>query len=94
MLGSVPMSLKNLNQKLKDKEILRWGLIAELDAINFYEQLAEETNNENIKVVLTDIANEEKTHVGEFLEMLKKMDEKQVQEIEKGKKEVEELTKT
>jgi len=42
---------------------------------------------------LFDIAKEEKTHIGEFQTLLLKEDEEQVTELEKGKKEVEELTK-
>jgi len=49
-----------------DKEILRVGVIAELDAINLYEQMAAMTENKDIKKVLLDIAREEKEHVGEF----------------------------
>ncbi|RLG46970.1 MAG: rubrerythrin, partial [Thermoproteota archaeon] len=75
-----------------DKEILRAGIIAELDAINLYEQMAAATENEKIKRILLDIAKEEKTHVGEFLALLLKLDEEQVKELEEGKKEVEELT--
>ncbi len=42
------------------------GIIAELDAINLYEQMANMTENEKIKKILLDIAKEEKTHVGEI----------------------------
>jgi len=41
-------------------------MIAELDAINFYEQMAALTEDEGIRKVLLDIAKEEKTHMGEF----------------------------
>jgi len=41
---------------------------------------------------LLEVAREEKTHVGEFQALLLKEDNEQVQELEKGKKEVEELT--
>ena len=92
MLAKIPVNLDKLKKEDQDKEILRVGLIAELDAINLYEQLASMTKNENIKKVLLDIAEEEKTHVGEFLALLLKMDEEQVKELEKGKKEVEELS--
>ncbi|RLG50096.1 MAG: rubrerythrin, partial [Thermoproteota archaeon] len=57
-----------------------------------YEQMAAATENEKIKRILLDIAKEEKTHVGEFLALLLKLDEEQVKELEEGKKEVEELT--
>ena len=49
--------------------------------------------NPDIRKVLADIANEEKTHLAEFETMLLRMDKEQVQENEKGRKEVEELTK-
>jgi rubrerythrin len=75
-----------------DKEILRAGIIAELDAINLYEQMAAMTENENIKKILLDIAKEEKTHMGEFQALLLREDREQVAELEEGKKEVEELT--
>ena len=39
-----------------------------------------------------DIAKEEKTHVGEFLELLLERDREQVDQLNKGKEEVEELT--
>jgi rubrerythrin len=75
-----------------DKEILRAGIMAELDAINLYEQMAAMTGNENIRKILVDITKEEKTHVGEFQGMLLMEDGEQREELEEGKKEVEELT--
>jgi rubrerythrin len=73
-------------------EILRVGIIAELDAVNLYEQLAAATENEDLKKVLLEIAKEEKTHVGEFQALLLKVDKQQLEELKKGAKEVEELT--
>ena len=72
-------------------ELLRVGMIAELDAVNLYEQLAAATDNEDLKKVFLDIAKEEKTHFGEFQALLLKLDREQVEELEKGKEEVEEL---
>ena len=72
-------------------ELLRVGMIAELDAVNLYEQLAAATDNENLKKVFLDIAKEEKTHFGEFQALLLKLDKEQVEELEKGKEEVKEL---
>jgi rubrerythrin len=74
-----------------DKEILRTGVIAELDAINLYEQMTAMTKDKNIKKILLDIAKEEKTHVGEFLTLLLRKDREQGVELGKGKKEIEEL---
>lgn len=92
MLSKIPTDLEKMNNEDVDKEVLRIGIIAELDAINLYEQLAGITKNENIKKVLEDIADEEKTHVGEFQTLLLKLDKKQAEELKKGKEEVEELT--
>lgn len=91
MLSDIPKRLEKVSDENLDKEILRVGIIAELDAISLYEQLAAMTKSENIKKVLLDIAREEKTHVGEFEELLNRIDKEQVRESEKGKKEVEEM---
>ena len=94
MLSKIPIKLEEIKKEDLDKEILRAGIIAELDAINLYEQMAALTKNEHIKEILLDIAKEEKTHVGEFQALLLKYDEEQVKELEEGKKEVEELMET
>jgi len=91
MLSQFSIDLSKVSEENIDKEILRLGMIAELDAINLYEQLAEKTQDKKIKEVLLDIAKEEKTHVGEFQTLLLEKDKEQVEEFEKGKKEVEEL---
>ena len=89
MMSDIPIDLSKINKTSRDKEILRVGIIAELDAINLYEQLAENTENMDIKKVILDIAKEEKTHVGEFQALLLNLDKQQVAELEAGKKEVE-----
>ena len=93
MLSQIPLNLEKVKKEEMDKEILRAGIIAELDAINLYEQMAAMTQNEDIRKVLLDIAKEEKTHVGEFQTLLLQLDKEQVKELEEGKKEVEEITK-
>lgn len=92
MLSQIPINLEKVKKEELNKEILRVGIIAELDAINLYEQLAVMTEDANIKKVFLDIAKEEKTHMGEFQTLLLKEDSEQVKELEEGKKEVEELT--
>lgn len=92
MLSKIPIMLETIGKGDMDKEILRTGIIAELDAINLYEQMAAMTKNNHIKKILLDIAKEEKTHVGEFLTLLQRKDREQEVELEEGKKEVEELT--
>jgi len=91
MLSVIPVSTIALSADEINREILRAAIIAELDAINLYEQMASMTNDKEIKSVLLDIAREEKTHVGEFQTMLLRIDREQVKELEEGKKEIEEL---
>jgi rubrerythrin len=91
LLSKIPIDLEKISKENLDKEILRAGIIAELDAINLYEQMAALAQNEDIKRILLDIAKEEKTHVGEFQALLLINDKEQTKELEEGKKEVDEL---
>jgi rubrerythrin len=92
MLAQIPVDFSKVNKKELNQEILRLAIIAELDAINLYEQMAALTDDKDLKAVLLDIAREEKTHVGEFQTMLLRWDAEQVKEMEHAKKEIKELT--
>ena len=92
MLSGILDGLEKLEGVERDREILRIGMVAELDAVSVYEQMALMTSNEDIKKVLKDVSKEEKTHVGEFESLLKKIDKEYNEELDAGKKEVEELT--
>jgi rubrerythrin len=91
MLSVIPIDLNKIDKREIDREILRAGVIAELDAVNLYEQMASFTKNEMVRAILLDIGKEEKTHVGEFQALLLKLDQEQADELEHGKDEVEEL---
>ncbi len=88
MLSKKPIDLDK-SKKLGDKEALRLGMIAELDAINLYEQLAASVSDEKIRRVFLDIAKEEKAHVGEFETLLLEKDSEQTAELKQGRHEVE-----
>ncbi len=91
MLSKIPVDLEKIGKGDLDKEILRAGIIAELDAINLYEQMAALTKNKTIRKILLDIAREEKTHVGEFQALLLREDQEQKKELEEGEREVKEI---
>ncbi len=91
MLSKEPINLDDVSDENIDKEILRLGVIAELDAINLYEQLAAKAKCPKVKKVMLEVAKEEKEHVGEFQTMLFEKDKEQVEEFEEGKKEVQEM---
>jgi len=92
MLSQIPIKLDGIRKEDIDKEILRAGIIAEMDAINLYEQMTAMTQRKDIKDILLDIAKEEKTQVGEFQTLLLRLDKEQQRELEEGKKEVERKT--
>jgi rubrerythrin len=92
MLSQIPVDFNKVKKESLNNEILRAAIIGELDAINLYDQLAALTDNADIRKVMLDIAKEEKTHVGELQTMLLRLDPEQTQELERGKKEVQELT--
>jgi len=91
LFAKEPIDLDKISDDSTDKEILRFALAAELDAINFYEQMAEYTDDEDLKKILLDVAAEEKEHVGEFQTLLLDRDPQQVEEMEEGKEEVKEM---
>jgi len=74
LLSETLADLENTNQEDLDKEILRAAMIAELDAINIYEQMANLTKNEEIRTILLDIAREEKVHLAMFETVLLQTD--------------------
>lgn len=83
------MVIKSVSEEDIDKEILRAAIIAELDAVNLYEQMANLTKDDSIKAVLLDVAKEEKTHIGEFQALLLQFDPQQKKELEAGAKDAE-----
>ncbi len=92
MLSKIPLQLQKVKKKDLDKEILRVGIMAELDAVSLYEQLAAMTSKESIRKILLDSAREEKTHVGEFQALLLQEDREQETELRAGAREVREKT--
>jgi len=92
MLSRIPFALDKLGKEDIDKELLRAAIIAELDAINLYEQMAGLAKNKHLRTILLDVAKEEKTHIGEFQTLLLRVDHEQVEELEHGRQEVEEHT--
>lgn len=66
MLSEIAVNFQSLEGEDRDKEILRIAIVAELDSMKFYEQLASETDNTKLKEVLYDIAREEKNHLKAF----------------------------
>jgi len=75
----------------KDIQLLRLAIIAETDAVNLYERMAQIATNDRVKEVLLDVAYEEKVHFGEFEELLEMLDSQHENAEDEAEKELEEL---
>jgi rubrerythrin len=88
-----PFSGLASGRKLNHEELvraIRFMVAAEYEAIQLYMQLAESTDNELAIDVLTDIANEERVHAGEFLRLLHELAPDEQKFYDEGAAEVEE----
>lgn len=77
-----------ITKKFSNANLLRQAIVAEYDAITLYQQMADSTNDPNLKKVFLHVAQEEKEHVGEFEKMLEKFDKEHQKSVQDGKKEV------
>ena len=91
---SNPFKVVKHDRKLTHEELIRairFMVAAEYEAVQLYVQTAESTDNPLAREVLTDIADEEKVHAGEFLRLLKELDPKEEKFYKEGYDEVEEM---
>jgi len=84
---------KSPSGKVRDAQIARLAMIAELDASNLYEAMISQASNKDLKFLLQDIANEEKTHAGEFEYLLSEIDPEWEDLEDDGEEEAEDKTK-
>ena len=87
-----PFSGLAKERKRSEQELIRairFMVSAEYEAIQLYMQLAESTDNKLAIEVLTDIADEERVHAGEFLRLLKELEPEEEKFYEEGAQEVE-----
>ena len=75
----------------KEKQMLRLAIVAEADAVNLYEMMAHNVEDEDLKQLFLDVAREEKVHIGEFEYVLEILDEEYEEAEEEGAEEAEEL---
>ena len=87
--------VQNIPQrKMTNAEIvraIRINVAAELEATSLYEAHAEAIDDPFVKKVLLDIANEERVHVGEFMQVLKILLDDEEELLENGADEVREM---
>lgn len=89
-----PFSGKVPERKLTKEELIRairLNIAAEHEAIHLYMAHAEATDHPLAKEVLIDIANEEREHAGEFMQLLEILTGDEADWIANGREEVLEL---
>ena len=93
-MGAGPVDLHNLKSvgQLTKEEIIRAcriSIIAELDAINLYEMIADSSDDPLVSDTMRHVAEEEMNHVGEFLKLIHHLEPDEIDvHYEKGKQEV------
>jgi len=70
---------------------IRQNIAAEHEAVHLYLAHADATDDELATKVLSDIADEERVHIGEFMELLRRLAPEESQFLEEGRAEVSEL---
>lgn len=91
-----PYNILKAERTLTHEEIIRsirFNIAAEYEAIQLYHEVIECTDNELVKTVLKDIADEERVHAGELMKLLMTLEPDEEKHYEDGAKEVEEMMK-
>ena len=68
MLSKLPIDLSKVKKEDMDREILRAAIIAELDAVNLYEQFASLTDDEDMKKIISGEVLNDSSLLEEFKE--------------------------
>jgi uncharacterized protein len=80
-VATAPKEMTNIDLA----QALRIDMAGEIEAIIGYEAHATAANDERVKKVLYQIADEERRHVGELQQLLYMLSPKDAQHTEKGK---------
>lgn len=84
----------NVDRKMTKAELmqaLRMDIAGELEAIFLYDAHYLATDDPAAKAVLADIRDEEKTHMGELITLMRHLDPKEAELFLEGETEVKEL---
>ena len=84
----------NVNRKMTKDELmqaLRVDIAGELEAIFLYDAHYQAADDPAAKAVLADIRDEEKTHMGELITLMRHLDPKEAELFLDGEEEVKEL---
>jgi hypothetical protein len=65
---------ENLSQETKNLERARQSLIEELEAVNWYQERVDATDNKELKKILQHNSDEEKEHAAMLIEWIRRND--------------------
>ncbi len=74
-------------KQLNHTEMLRaikLGIASEYEAIQIYQQIMESTDNESVKIILTDITHDEMHHAGQLAKLLEILGPEDLPQYEHG----------
>jgi len=83
-LCQIPLQMSNLKNEKLDIEIIRSSIIAELNAINYFEQLSMLTKNDAIKHLLLTIIKGKKDYIEALQTLLLSYDEQKIKDDKKA----------
>lgn len=83
-LCQIPLQMGDLKNENLDKEIIRSSIVAELNAINFFEQLSMLTTNGAIKSLLLSAIKGKKNYIEALQVLLNKYDVQKTKEDKKA----------
>lgn len=93
---ATPFSVKKNDRKLTKEELIRairFSIASEYEAIQLYEELKESIDNSEAEKIFSEIAEDEKIHVGNFLHLLKKLAPDEEELYKEGYTEAKEILK-
>jgi rubrerythrin len=98
MAGAGPKDLHDIKKAegLNREEVLRairLSIAAELDATNLYQMIAESSDDPLVKKVMTEVADEERVHAGEFLSLIRRLEPDEAKWHADGKSEVDDAVR-
>lgn len=81
----------NPTRKLNKAEVLRalqFGIASEYETIQIYQQIIDSTDNDAVKTVLTDLANDEMHHAGALLKLINILSPEMAAQYNRGEQKV------
>jgi len=91
---STPYSVKKTDNTFTQSEMIRsirFAIASEYEAIQIYEEMAENINNKDAVKIIEEIITDEKVHVGNFLQLLRILNPEEEEFYKEGYKETLEI---